>query len=153
MLGALTLLGKGIADLGGKWLTNRRERQKAEHETAMAVEGRRKELAQQKGTNDAAWELAVLAQPPDRPMRRTLALLFLSPVFVTVLWPARGLEVWAALRTVPTEYWVVCGTIFGFYFAAKAAPVFFGKLGQALRRMKPAKAAAKDESPLLPSER
>ena len=136
MIGALAGLGTGLANLAGKWIKNRGEQQAAKHETAMAVEGRKKELAQEKGRHDAAWELSVLQQPPDRMMRRTLGLLILSPVFVAVLWPARGVEVWNALRLVPTEYWLTVGVVFGFYFATKNAPVFFGKLGQALGLLK-----------------
>ena len=135
MLAALGAALGPVADLAKGWLANRREQQKARQATAMAVENRKRELAEAKGEHDAAWELGVLGQP-DRLMRRTLALLLLSPIVITVVAPARGREVWAALAIVPTEYWAIVGVVFGFYFAAKNAPILFGQLKQAFARMK-----------------
>ena len=142
MLAALGTLAKPAFDLAKGWIKGRQEQQKAKQETALAVEKRRAEQAAAKGEHDAAWELAVLAQP-DRLMRRTLALLLISPVVFTVFAVLLGRDdkahqLWGAFRLVPTEYWATIGLILAFYFGAKQAPAVIGQLAQAFRRQKPA---------------
>ena len=142
MLAALGALAKPAFDLAKGWIKGRQEQQAAKQATALAVEKRRTEQAAAKGEHDAAWELAVLAQP-DRAMRRLLACLLVSPLIFTVFAVMFGRDdkakqLWAAFRLVPTEYWGTVGLILAFYFGSKTAPQVIGQLAQAFRRKTPA---------------
>lgn len=60
-----------------------------------------------------------LADGLNRLVRPVLTIAIFAPIPMTIYAPDKAGNTWAALATIPTEYWAVMGVVISFYFGGR----------------------------------
>lgn len=112
----------GLFNLGSQWLGNKGKKAEAIHETEMAVQQRKTDLAKGEQSHNHTWELAALTgEDSGAKWARWFFIVFYTiPVVYTCFDPVEGTKIWKALEEVPNWIIGVVVTMTGWAFAAKS---------------------------------
>lgn len=108
-----------------KWIENRGEIKKAEHNRELSIINNQARLASDKESYNHEWEMASLKNQ-DTSLRWCSFWLFATPILITVIAPEKGAIIWANLDLVPqwfvTVFISMIGGIWGIVELKKAIP-------------------------------